>query len=200
MEWKEEAGANVPPDPRVDFEPSGYSVLRPDNPVRNLADWLRRPVVLAAVGLVVLFGVLAVLRVDGGPPESTPPADWEERLTDMENRLAALERQVPAPGEADRGQLERRLDALAQRLDRSEASLVRRIDLLAAKRTVAPAKPAAKAPAPTQKIVRHHTVAKGDTLYSISRAAGISVERLMELNGLKTGAAIHPGDRLRLVP
>jgi membrane-bound lytic murein transglycosylase D len=55
-----------------------------------------------------------------------------------------------------------------------------------------PAKPRATADPPDRYRVR-----SGDSLYSIARRFGISVDRLQSLNGL-TGTLIHPGQWLRL--
>jgi membrane-bound lytic murein transglycosylase D len=44
----------------------------------------------------------------------------------------------------------------------------------------------------------YHTVKKGDTLFSIAKNHGLSVEELLDLNRLESGHVIHPGDRLRV--
>lgn len=41
-----------------------------------------------------------------------------------------------------------------------------------------------------------HVVAPGDTLYSIARRNGISIEDLVQINRLETDSVIRPGDRL----
>lgn len=45
---------------------------------------------------------------------------------------------------------------------------------------------------------RYHTVRKGDTLFSIARRHGLTVEELVDLNRLSGDQTIHPGDRLRV--
>ena len=47
--------------------------------------------------------------------------------------------------------------------------------------------------------VNYYTVSSGDDLYSIARKYQISVEALAQLNGLKVGDYIYPGQKL-LVP
>jgi membrane-bound lytic murein transglycosylase D len=44
----------------------------------------------------------------------------------------------------------------------------------------------------------HHVVRPGDTLYSIARENGLTVEDLIDLNQLRSDQIIHPGDRLLL--
>lgn len=45
---------------------------------------------------------------------------------------------------------------------------------------------------------RYHKVKKGETLYSIARAHGLSVEELLDLNRMTREKTIHPGDKLRV--
>lgn len=45
---------------------------------------------------------------------------------------------------------------------------------------------------------RYHKVKKGDTLYSIAKKHGLSVDELLDLNRLSRAKTIHPGDRLRV--
>jgi membrane-bound lytic murein transglycosylase MltF len=58
-------------------------------------------------------------------------------------------------------------------------------------------KASAKAPA-RKPATRYHTVRKGETLYGISRRYGLSVNELKRLNKIPAGAALKPGERLRL--
>jgi membrane-bound lytic murein transglycosylase MltF len=46
--------------------------------------------------------------------------------------------------------------------------------------------------------VRYHTVRSGETLYSISRRYGISVDKIARLNKLRSKKVIHPGTKLRV--
>jgi membrane-bound lytic murein transglycosylase D len=45
-----------------------------------------------------------------------------------------------------------------------------------------------------------HVVRRGDTLWDISREYGMSVEKILSVNGLPKGARIRPGEKIRLVP
>jgi membrane-bound lytic murein transglycosylase D len=46
----------------------------------------------------------------------------------------------------------------------------------------------------------YYKVRKGDTVYSIARHHGLTVEELRELNDLPRRAKLHPGQRLRVAP
>lgn len=46
----------------------------------------------------------------------------------------------------------------------------------------------------------YHEVSKGETLYSISRKHGISVDELQRLNNLKNNQLIHPKQKLIVAP
>ena len=43
-----------------------------------------------------------------------------------------------------------------------------------------------------------HTVSKGDTLYSIARANGVTVQKLMSANGIKDASILQIGKRLKI--
>jgi len=43
-----------------------------------------------------------------------------------------------------------------------------------------------------------YTVRKGDTLWEISRSAGIDLESLCRWNGIQNASRIYPGDRLKI--
>ena len=45
----------------------------------------------------------------------------------------------------------------------------------------------------------YYSVRKGDTMYSIAKRQGLSVQDLRELNDLSSHAKLHPGQRLRVV-
>lgn len=48
--------------------------------------------------------------------------------------------------------------------------------------------------------IRYHTVAAGDTLYSLSKRYGLTVARLRAINKLGAKSTIHPGQKLRVSP
>ncbi|MEO0697531.1 MAG: M23 family metallopeptidase [Pseudomonadota bacterium] len=63
----------------------------------------------------------------------------------------------------------------------------------------APRQSPSKAPVETLKTAtRVHAVRSGDTLYSISRSTGVSVEKIASLNNLKKPYTLSVGDRLEI--
>lgn len=52
--------------------------------------------------------------------------------------------------------------------------------------------------APGRTSQGYYTVAPGDTLSSIARAHGLTIEEIVDLNRLRPDAVIHPGDRIRV--
>lgn len=58
-------------------------------------------------------------------------------------------------------------------------------------------KPKPKPPAPAKKQARYHTIAKGDTLWGISRRYKVSIDAIKTANGLSSDL-IRPGQTLRL--
>ena len=60
-----------------------------------------------------------------------------------------------------------------------------------------PPKPTPKPSPPPASSSKSHTVAKGDTLWGISRRYGVSVGTLKSANGLNTDL-IKPGQKLKI--
>ena len=48
----------------------------------------------------------------------------------------------------------------------------------------------------SQEKKQYHKVVRGDTLYSISKKYGLSVEEICRLNNLKQNQSIQPGQKL----
>lgn len=164
------------------------------------------------VGILVLSGVILYLFLGQSMSEDS------DRLRNLSDRLAALEDRITTLETVNRGddalaQQSRRVALYMDRFEKLEATTAKRLSemtdrldaLAAGARPPAPSSapspaPVATAPAtPSAKAdAKTHVVAKGDTLYSISRKYGLSVEDLLKLNGMPTGAVIHPGDALRV--
>ncbi len=73
---------------------------------------------------------------------------------------------------------------------------------LSAKKTSAsahaPKAPAAGKSASAPRAATTHTVTRGDTLWGIARAHGVSLAKLLSANELNSSAIIYPGEKLRI--
>ena len=212
MEWKEgirpeggdESGG------AIDFEAPGYSVLRQGHLDTFLGKLMRNPLIIIGIlAMVLILGGLGLWGLSAGPTSDDAQhlARLESQLAQLGQRLNILENRPVAV--IDPEGVQKKIDGMLQRLDRTEATLAQRLSAVEQQlkqREPAPAKPAtaaAAAPAPKKAVkaaVRTYTVKPGDTLYSISRSTGISVAQLRQVNKLKPDAAIHPGDELDLAP
>ena len=138
---------------------------------------------LAVVWVVFFLGAVIL----GGCGREAPKQDLASingRLEQLENKIAQLEAQsteteesVTAMNESIKT-LEEGLNALAQKIEKVSAQ----------KQAVA------------QKKKQYHKVTQGDTLYSISRKYGISVNEIRRVNNLRQDQPIKPGQKLLVTP
>ena len=216
MEWRqrEDQANGEGADEGMDVEAPGYSVLH-QNPWESFIRQLTgRPLVLIGAVVVVVLALLGIWRLvaGGGGQDLRELAELKSELARIEQRVAAIEGR-PAPNDAALNGLETKVDRLLQRLDRTEAAFSQRMGAVEQQLKERKAPPAAasapveskpaETPAaspPAKSAARIHTVKAGDTLFSISRSAGMSVDALRQLNHMKPDATIHPGDRLKLSP
>ena len=217
MEWREKQEEEAA-DAGMDVEAPGYSVLRQNSLDGFARQLMGRPLMLVALFVLLVLAVFGIFRLVGSSDKPGAPdlARLESELAAIQQRLAAIEKKPETA--MDLEALQVKVDRLLQRLDRSEAIFSERIGVVerqikahpAASVAAPPAAPAPKPkpaasetpakPQPEKAAARLHTVKAGDTLYSISRSAGITVETLRKINNLKPDATIHPGDRLKLAP
>ena len=129
-----------------------------------------------------------------------------KRLEDRIARIEGIDEKVARISEQASG-----FEQAKTRFDRQQASLTSRMNSLArdmnrlqkrvSQLTSAAAKPP-KAETIAEKIAndKYHTVRFGETLYSIGRQYGLTVEKIRLMNQLAEGAAIHPGQKLLVKP
>ncbi len=130
----------------------------------------------------------------------------EERIDAVEiqlTRLPALIHQVETiQAGGSTGQAEQviaridRLDTRIKEIQEETRQLKSRQESLSKELSQKQAAVAAPKPEKPANGDRYHEVQKGDTLYSIARANGISLQALLEQNNLRRDAVIQPGDRL----
>lgn len=184
---------------------------------RNSSVWIVLGV--AILGLII---VLILPRVQ--------PSGGEEQFLALETRIEALEQQIAKFDSVDDNvsriwEQAKSFEQFKERFERTDASTSLRMDHLAtslsavqnrlekleksrarAEKTQPPAKKAVSGSSkatPTTKPapkIAYHTVAKGDTLYSVGRKYGLKVDRLLKINDLPADTVIKPGQRLRVTP
>jgi LysM repeat protein len=207
MEWKdrERQGEDEDAAGRIDVEAPGYSVLREGAGGFSVSGLLRRPLIPVAILAVVVL-LVGVWRMGGEPSPSDAEqlARLESRLAQLEQRLETMAPPAPAEAGAEAEGIQRQIDALVRRMDRTETALSQRLAVLEGQAKLAAA-PKPKAPPPPKSAsaparANVYTVKAGDTLYSIARRANLTVDKLRQINNLKAGDPIHPGDRLKVSP
>ncbi len=174
------------------------------------------PFIIGGVGLIVLvviFGILLSGRKD---------AVDRDYLQSLETRIEQLEKKLAATGGTDQtleqlDKQERELTAMGERFKGLESTVTTQIDQIikelgtlhqkitgpavSPERTAPPAEK--KTPAVAQKkeaIPEFHQVQAGETLFRISRRYGLTVEQIRSYNHIAAGAAIYPGQKLKLRP
>ncbi len=167
------------------------------------------------VGLVVVMAIAALLifLLPGGNETGLRSriADLEERISALEekiNRFEAIDQKVTRIWEQAKS-----FEKFKARFDRTEASMSLRMDHLTMSLealqkklsiieqsiksdSAKSASQAASKPPVSSPPVKYHQVKPGETLFSISRRYGLSVEQLLKLNKMKKNAVIKPGQKL----
>ena len=168
------------------------------------------PFGLIGIGLLALI-ILFVIFI----PRNQKAADndqlmaLEEKIKQLEEKLGQIE------GNDERvAQIWEQAKAFEQfknRFDRSEASITLRMDqmskeLEALKKSSSVIKVRKTVPSKSNQSTktagrkRYHTVRSGDSLYSISRSYGKTVDEVRRLNNLSSKAVIYPGQKLVVGP
>ena len=139
-----------------------------------------------------------------------------EQLKILESRLGALENKLRRFEKINDHliRLENQTKKFAHavdRFDQFETSTVLRMDVLSkellalqnVKREVKPVRPKTaveEGKKEEKTATKYHIVRAGETLYSISRGYGLSVDALRKYNGLKKDITIYPGQKLVIRP
>jgi LysM repeat protein len=168
----------------------------------NWSSLLKKPVLWYAAGAVILvIVILAFVTGEGGDTRQNDAL--EKRIVLLENRLALLD-QMGSRLEV----LEKDKDgtkALMVRLERLETAIAKKLtgmsdEISQIKKQIAviPVRQDTKTDEPSKPAGQYHVVKQGETLYSISKKYGLTVEQLTKLNGLRKGSPIQPGQKLSL--
>lgn len=153
------------------------------------------------IGLGAAFLLIILMIVFWSIYRNDSPEQWNrviDKLGSLEERLATLEKQQEQQGKRIEGS-----DAVLVKQIESLSSLSSRVETLEKHRTESRigARPISGA-ATKQSAVspsagkRYHEVKSGETLYSISKKYGTSVNELRRLNKLEPNQSIEPGQKL----
>ena len=221
MKWKDTGDGEAAKPEKSDpyYEDDGYASFKEkglkkdtilsDNPVRYLY-W---GIGIAGVVGVVLLVMLLFSNIND-PTDQAHISALEQRIERLEQRLEkfdGVDEKVTRIWEQAKS-----FETFKTRFDRSEASMSLRMDHLAMsldalqkktddtlkkvgkleKVSAPPAAPVNPPPAKQAATVKTHTVAAGDTLFSISRRYNLSVEKLRSINKLTEKTVIHVGQTL----
>jgi LysM repeat protein len=221
MKWKDTGDGEAAKPEKSDpyYEDDGYASFKEKglkkagilsgNPVRYLY-W---GIGIAGVVGVALLLTLLFSNINESGDQATINA-LEQKIALLEQRLQkfdGVDEKVTRIWEQAKS-----FETFKTRFDRSEASMSLRMDHLAMsldalqkktddtlkkvgnleKGSAPPAAPAKQPAIKKAATMKTHTVAAGDTLFSISRRYNLSVEKLRSINKLSEKAVIHVGQTL----
>jgi len=209
MKWKDSNDdVETVADEEETFE-EDYSPLRTRklNFGSRLASIFTRPGSWLVIIPIVLF-VLLIFFMRSGDGDQASLSAMDQRFQQLETRMATLEEIGNLVTDINKNQ--QVSQSLLVRLDRLETSFAKRISEMekqVKKLQTKVAKSGAKQSqasitksSSSAQTAKNHLVKKGETLYSISKQYGLSVNRLMTLNKLSKGAVISPGQSLKVKP
>ncbi len=213
MKWKDSnEGVETVADEEGTYE-EDYSPLKAQklDTGSKLASIFTRPGSWLVIIPVLLLAIFLFAIRPGGSDKAQITA-MDHRLQQIEIRMAALEGLSELVADLDNNR--QAAQPLMARLDRLESSFSKRIGgidqrlkklqvQLANTKTKQVQTPAVKSSTPkttVKQTAKTHVVKKGETLYSISRKYGLSLNQLMTYNKLSKKSVINPGQSLKLAP
>ena len=221
MKWKDTGDGEAAKPEKSDpyYEDDGYASLK-EKGLKKATTLSGSPVRYLYWGIGIAGAVGVVLLVMLLFSNINEPTD-QESLSALEQKIERLEQRLEKYDGVDEKvtriwEQAKSFETFKSRFDRSEASMSLRMDHLAMsldalqKKTdetlkkvgnleKGVAQTAASASPPSVKktaTVKTHTVAAGDTLFSISRRYNLSVEKLRSINKLTEKTVIHVGQTL----
>ncbi|MEJ2587328.1 MAG: LysM domain-containing protein [Deltaproteobacteria bacterium] len=138
-----------------------------------------RLVMAGCVGAVILIGLMAFFFSGRSEVSKKDLAILKSGLDRIETRLSELD------------MLKERVGSLEKEVNNIRTMASRRASSVK-KRPHTPTATSAKS--------EYHTVRSGDSLYSIAKKYGLTVDRLVQINKLNPKKPIQPGQRLLVTP
>ena len=208
MQWKdsEDGVKSNEEEPEAFYEeeysPLGVKTGAASGAFRRIGN----PIIWMPALFIILIVLYIFLPVGDKSQGNAQLKGLEARLDQVEKRMLKLE----SVGERvlnlekiikDNGPLEKRLDrlegAIAKRMDQVVKELLQLRKQLKAKPITKSTPPVAtQQKRTTTDHANQHIVKKGETLYSISRSYGLTVEQLRKINNLDKNSIIFVGQKL----
>lgn len=149
--------------------------------------------ILGGLGIILLIALIAFFLTGKNRDQTGELTAIKAGLDRIEKRIADLdrieERLALIEGRKGLRELEDRIARLENEGKRAQQTIR---EIAERPATAAPKKAAAKG--------RHHTVQSGESLYSIARKYGLSLDQLCKLNSITPKKPIHPGQQLAVGP
>lgn len=142
----------------------------------------KKKMILIGVAVLAFLAMVSFFAFSGKDKSAEILAQMEQRLAAIAQKLAALQKQQEDLASGPVKSLAERVEMLEKRPTEKPKSAV---------------SPKAQAPSPGK---RYHEVKKGETLTSIAKRYGLSVEELRRINNLSPKAALSAGQKLIVSP
>ena len=161
------------------------------------------PVTIGSAGIIVIVILLVIFL--SGPKDVVDSG----QLQSLETKIQQLEKKLASIGVMDQaldrlGKQEQKLNLISERFDRFNLTVTTQIDQII-KELGALHQKSSQAPQPVktdqkQTISKFHQVRAKETLWSISRQYGLTLDQLRSYNNISPKATILPGQKLKLTP
>lgn len=161
------------------------------------------PFTIGGVSLVVIVVLFVILL--SGPEDAIDSS----QLQSLEVKIQQLEKKLASIGAMDQaferlGELEQKLSLISEQYDRFNGTVATQIDQIIKELGLLHQKSSqALKPVKTdqkQAISKFHQVRARETLWSISRQYGLTLDQLRSYNDIGPKATIQPGQRIKLTP
>ena len=162
------------------------------------------PFTIGGVGLVAIVVLLVILL--SGPEDAVD----SRQLQTLEVKIQQLEKRLASMGAMNQafdrlGELEQKLSLISERYDRFNGTVTTQIDQIIKELGLLHQKKSSQALQPVktdqkQTISKFHQVRAKETLWSISRQYGLTLDQLRSYNNIGPKATIQPGQRIKLTP
>jgi LysM repeat protein len=163
------------------------------------------PFTIGAVSIFVIVVLLVILFSDPEDDaiDSRQLQSLEVKIQQLEKKLASMDAMSQAFDRLD--DLEKKLSLINEQYERFNGSVTTQIDQIIKELGLLHQKKSSQALQPVktaqkQTISKFHQVRAKETLWSISRQYGLTLDQLRSYNNIGPKATILPGQKLKLTP